>query len=236
MALKSYDWKGNLIHDFGGNQYRYLDYMGGGYFAAMWRTGFPNMDTYGIIKITNGSVHTVRTLTASLSILGTVKGGVVHDGHHFYVAREAKTTRPSILYKRYLEKYDWKGNVIFKKEIHSTGFLVTNKSHCIELDTNRIIYATNGGLVKSISPNNFTLGQSVYRLAVIANYSELLDICMTKHRIITTNLDSGANAKGVIVWDKTKTANKIINFFPIAYTSGISTGVTTDGRVIYVGI
>jgi len=59
---------------------------------------------------------------------------------------------------------------------------------------------------------------------------------MTKHRIITTNLDSGANAKGVIVWDKTKTANKIINLFPITYTGTISTGITTDGRVIYVGI
>jgi len=234
MTLKSYDWDGNLIHVFGGETYQYLDYIGGGYFAAMWRSGgFPNMDTYGIIKIKDGSVYTVKILSASLPILGTFNGGIVHDGHHFYVAREAKITKPSILYKRYIKKFDWKGNLIFNKEIDSTPFSGAPKSHCLGFDTYRLIYGFLGGNVKSIAIGSFDLGQNAWSLGV--GTDTLGDICITEHRIITTHTDQVNNIKEAYIWNRLK-PNKIIKHFDINYTTGIPAGVTTDGKVIYIGI
>lgn len=225
VALRKYDMEGNLIASYGTNEWRYLKYLGGGYFLGM---RVSRTHKYDLIKIEHNDLKIITCYRSCLSPANYHYGGITTNGKNYALSIHTVLGFPSIQTSHfYIRIYDkqspWK--LIRSVEVHTFAGLTLNELRCIDFDGKDYWYGGETNRLYKISQNSLTIMGYIH--VSIRGYIPF-DICVTEHHIWVSydNLSSGHDI--IVQWDKKGNRIKSFNVEPLQYHA-----LATDGKYLY---
>lgn len=224
MALEKFDKDGNRIASYGTNTFKYLKYLGGGYFLARRNPG--SQKKIDLCKFTPSGYSIVRTLKTYTRLqIGQVIGGITSN-RKTYALRERRQIGfpPFVTTRYYIRTYDKNWKQIRAVLFTSVAGYLLNEVSCVDFDGMYYYSGAANGL--------WILTQDTMKIVrtLTLNLSGYIpiDIAITPLHIWVTYEQSGGISERIAKWTK---SGSLIKYFNVTPTG--SQSLMTDGKYLY---